>query len=779
MSNSPTNCMIPEFLNCTSSKLMIIGIGLSLLSYAGLYIYHLATPDSPHLNVLTLLVTALTVIGLVSNLVWLKLQSFKAEKKLSAAEHRYHLVVKGASSGIWEWDLTTNTMIWSSRLRLMLGITQKEWEPTWDDFLSRVHPDDIDWFSTILDQHLTYNNIFDMEFRIQHKSGNYIWVQGFAQAQWNQQKKPTHMAGSITNINKRKLAEEKYNQLSQHNRNVLNALDQSAIVAITDPNGVITHTNEKFCDITGFSRDEALGKTHRIVNSGYHSKEEIEQLWATIKYGDIWEGDLCNKTKDGKLYWVKTTIIPFLDKHGTPYQFVSFRHDITAQKHAEETMLAAKETAEKASQLKSQFLKLISHELRTPLNAILGMTQLLTETDLNDEQMEYSKTLGNSSLTLLNIVSDILDFEHLNRQHIELIQKPFNLNDCLTSINHQIAPYVQSSPNIKFSVHTSPSIPEVIYGDESRLRQVVMHLLVNAFKYTDEGEISFHIKALPIDPHHTKLTFKVVDTGIGIATDKIKDLFDHFTQVTDFSTRKHEGLGLGLAISQKVALAMNSEITVNSIEGQGSAFELTVCLPTGQLNQTLSQQLSHSVDHVIGQLDQLESTFRPHPQKKPLILLVEDNEINQMVTQRMLEKSGYLVDVAENGHIAIEKFKQAFDQTPYQAILMDCQMPEMNGFQATQNIRDIEVDLKRATPTPIIALTANVMPGDDEECLKAGMNDYLGKPIRKQQLLDMLSKWGAFAEDLSPITSVANTASGQPHTSQAQTGQAQVNTIPI
>lgn len=686
---------------------------------------------------------------------------------LQLTEQRFNLTVQGTNSGLWEYNLETDQVVWSQYLCHMLGMTVNQHHSNWDCLFNRIHPEDKEWVNILLKQHWHYKTVFDVEFRIQHESGDYIWVQGFAQTHRHPDGTPAKMAGSFTNIHKRKTTELQFQRTSQHNRNILTALDQSAIVAITDPQGIITHANEKFCAISGYTRAELVGKTHQIINSDYHDKAFIKELWDTILAGQVWHGDICNRAKNGELYWVKTTIVPYLDLQGNPYQFVSLRHDITAQKQAEMQLIDAKDQAEQASQLKSQFLKIISHELRTPLNAITGVNQLLNDTPLNSEQKALCQTLTDSSDALYALVSDILDFEHLNQYQLDLQYEAFNINQMLSQVIQQnrITDHNQN----RIMLYIPPDLPHTLYGDNKRLSRVLSQLVRNAAAFTFQGDITLSAKSQWIDDAQSQcaITFSIQDTGCGIPQDKLKHLFDPFTQLETFSTRKTQGLGLGLAICQKIINHMGGCITVTSTVNQGSTFEFTLCLPCEKALHTLApfntQKLSHLLNTleqnipVINNGDTVSSLAKapnypiPKPVKAPTtqILLVEDNPINQMVTTRLLEKLGYTVDTAINGLVALEKIQN----NTYQCIFMDVQMPEMDGLETTERIRRYEQELPNNQKTYIIALTANAMSGDREECLNAGMDDYLSKPIEKAQLANKLQKYQVYPSATSSFTS--------------------------
>lgn len=722
-------------------------------------------------SIQTVFIITLSIIGLW---FWNKThQELRAtQESLKDNKQRFELAMRGANAGLWEYNFHTEEMVWSPHLYRMLGFTNPKQGNTWNDFLKRIHPNDFDWVTTLLKQHWNFKATFDVEFRIRHQNGNYIWVHGFAITEWDKEDTPVKMAGSLINIHQRKTTEKQFDQIHQHNRNILQALDQSAIVAITDPNGIITHVNEQFCHTSGYTRNELIGKTHNIINSGVHDKEFIQNLWETIQSGNVWEGDICNRAKNGEFYWVKTVIVPYRDETGQPYQFVSLRQDITNHKIAEQELLHTKDKAEQASQLKSQFLKIISHELRTPLNAITGVNQLLADTPLNDEQKQLCRTLFHSSQALYNLVSDILDFEHLSQNHLELEHAPFNLSQLLNQVIQQNKTTDSNQNQLELQVDNQ--LPSTLFGDAKRIRQVLTQLLRNASTHTHEGRVILNVSSEWIDTsqNNCTLTFSIQDTGCGIPENKINELFDPFTQLELFTTRKTQGLGLGLAICQKIIHNMGGNITVKSVVNQGSTFQFTLCLPFEHQVPTIQAHQTKDLAFMLSQLNELQSFETKQnepassaPNSQPIspqkaesasnnnfqILLVEDNEINQMVTCRLLEKLGYTSEVANNGLEALEKLRN----NTYELILMDVQMPEMDGLETTQRIRRNERENPQLQSTSIVALTANVMSGDKEECLEAGMNDYLSKPIEKGQLANMLQKYRVYPAN-TPVSHITD-----------------------
>jgi PAS domain S-box-containing protein len=362
-------------------------------------------------------------------------------------------------------------------------------------------------------------------------------------------------------------------------KNLIRALEHHAIVAITDAKGDITYCNELFCKISGYSRDELLGRNHRILNSGHHPRDFFVDMWRQIASGRIWQGEVRNRAKDGRLYWVSTTIMPVLGRDGRPEQYVSMRTDITAIKDAEIAMAQARQAAESAAQAKGDFLANMSHEIRTPLNGVIGMTQVLLDGQLSPEQRENADLIRSSGETLLSLLNDILDFSKIEAKQVGIESIPFDLRrlaeECADT--HALSAYLK---DVGLHLLLDPGLPEQFRGDPMRLKQVLNNLLGNAVKFTAAGSVALEIRWSPAGG----LGFSVSDTGIGIPQDKLAKLFQPFSQVDNSISRRFGGTGLGLVISQALVNLMGGRIEVDSREGGGTTFRFSLSLPPLELS---------------------------------------------------------------------------------------------------------------------------------------------------------------------------------------------------
>ena len=773
--------------------------------------------------------------------------------RLRASEERFELAVRGSTDGLWDWNILTGELYYSPRVReLVGGYTADEFPDAFASFEAILHPDDHDWVMQAIDDHLHRRKPYDVEYRLRIKSGEYRWFRARGQAIWNSESKPQRMAGSITDVTESHRLRERF-------RLAVEASPTSLMMVNED--GHILMANSRSLMLFGYSDDELIGKSiETLVPEGLRATHEghsqnFFQARRCMTLGESLE--MFGVRKDGSSFPIRVAVSPVETDDG--HAVICGILDITDQKKALETMRLAKEAAESASLAKSSFLANMSHEIRTPMNGIIGMSQLLSQTELRSHQREYLTTVVESAHILLRLLNDILDFSKIEAGKLELECVDFRISECVAHASQMLL-LRAAEKGLEIACRVSPEIPDHLRGDPGRVQQVLVNLLGNAVKFTEAGEIFVNINVDSMHDNRVRLHFSVADTGIGIALDKYEQIFRPFEQAESSTTRRFGGTGLGLTISRQLVEMMHGRMWVESEPGRGSTFHFTAefevasnqsqrepveleslrNLPVLVVDDNLTNrrilcellhywhmqpiaadsaasarkalqtataehrpvrlilldhhmpgedglQLLESIrdtverddcrlimissgstpvdvdlcqKHGIGRfmtkpviaselLNEILRQFgkfmpaspRPNqenrsPRVQPRrVLLVEDNEINRRVALGLLHKRGHEVTVAENGLEAVT----ILEDREFDVVLMDMQMPVMDGFEATATIRNREH--QTGGHIPIVAMTAEALKGDRERCLSSGMDDYVSKPIAPDELYRAVEKF--------------------------------------
>jgi len=514
------------------------------------------------------------------------------------------------------------------------------------------------------------------------------------------------------------------------------------------PEGKITDINNASISITEVTREKLIGTNFfDYFTEPDKAREIYKQVFAA---GFV--ADFPLTIRDGKLTDVLFNGSVYKDEKGKVIGVVVVARDITDHKRIEAELVEAKEHAERATKIaevakikaekatliaenavisKQQFLSNMSHEIRTPMNSIIGFTKVMLKTPLTAKQKEYLTAIKMSGEVLTVLVNDILDLAKVDAGKMIFEQKPFKMDASISAMIHLFEPKIQEK-NLQLTKNYDPKIPKVLIGDPVRLHQILINLVSNAVKFTNQGKITVGVQLLNSDEDKVSIEFTITDTGIGIAEDKIEFIFQNFQQATSNTSRLYGGTGLGLAIAKQLAEQQGGTIAVKSKIDKGTTF--SVVLPFQKTKDNLES---------VTEIKELNRKI-----KGLKVLVVEDIALNQLLMKTLLDDFGFECELAGNGIIAIEKLKSK----PFDLVLMDLQMPEMNGFDASRYIRE-NID----SQIPIIALTADVTTADLKKCKAVGMNDYISKPIDENllysKIIDLLKKPGLINDDDLPVIS--------------------------
>ena len=502
------------------------------------------------------------------------------------------------------------------------------------------------------------------------------------------------------------------------------------------PDGDIRYTyiSEGAKDLFGVDPEEIISDPRALFDChgpDYRAtfRDRLLQASRDLTMWDV-EAQIINRNGEEK--WTHAIARPKLQPDGAVL-WDGIILDATRMKRAELELHSAKEQAESANRAKSEFLAVMSHEIRTPLNGVLGMAELLSRTNLDDRQKRFLTTITQSGESLLSIVNDILDITKIEAGEQRLANEVFGLSESIAEVAALFRGMAEQK-GLALHHDLGDDLPDAVEGDPVRLRQVLANVINNAVKFTSEGKVEIRARLQSMTDHTATVVFEIEDTGIGVPANDLPKLFDAFHQVDSTYARRHGGTGLGLTITHRLVEMMGGEIRVDSEEGAGSTFSLVI--PLSLASAPRDGDASSGADTAT-----MADAQAAAGDVKVRVLVAEDNPVNKEVILEHLWAMGCVVDTAENGVEAVE----AFEQNHYDIVLMDCQMPQMDGFEATRKIREVELirGMKDGSTrhTPIIAVSAYTMAGDREHCLLVGMDDHLGKPFTFEQIQQALTTW--------------------------------------
>jgi len=629
-----------------------------------------------------------------------------AEEALEESEKRFRTLFENATVGLYRTTPAGDILMANPALLRMLGYDTLDELACRDLETSGFEPD---YPRQVFREQIERDGeVRGLEAAWKKRDGSTMYVRESAKAIRGDGGEVLYYDGIVEDITQRKWAqdalrasEERYRQLFERNL---------AGVFRATLEGKILDCNQACARVLGYgSREELLTipLTELFADSadGFAARERL------LRENTLTNYDVPLKRKDGSVVWILENVT--LISNGTPHYIEGTFIDISERRQAEQEMRRAKEAAEAANRAKSDFLANMSHEIRTPLNGIMGMTDLVLDTTLDRQQREDLDTVKSSAISLLGIINDILDFSKIEARKLEMEHIPFSLKD---TINETLKGFYlrASQQQLELTCHFLPCLPAVVAGDPGRLRQILVNLIGNAIKFTERGGVAVRVEKLSQTAEEVVLHLSVSDTGTGIPRDKQEAIFQAFVQADTSSTRRFGGTGLGLTIANQLVGLMGGRMWVESEVGKGSTFHFTVRLGRVGAEEVLPARLDAAPPQETG--------------KKLQVLVVEDNPVGLLLAMRLLEKHGHSAVPAASGREALA----ALEIAKFDLVLMDVQMPDVDGFEATAAIRKREG--RTGEHLPIIALTAHAMQGDRERCLAAGMDGYVTKPIQKDEL---------------------------------------------
>ena len=680
-------------------------------------------------------------------------QAQHAALALRESEERLRLAQEGAQVGIWEWDPRSNHLYWSAECVRIYGL-EPGTPPDQALWRSLVDVQDLALIDAQWELHIARGEPFEVEYRIHPPGGGTRWLVTKGRAHRDAAGKVERVSGINLDITERKQAETRLRQLSL-------AVEQSPVsIVITDLDAKIEYVNEAFLRTSGYTHAEVIGRNPRMLQSGATPRAAYAEMWRALAEGRAWEGDLHNRRKDGREYIESSVLAPIRAADGRITHYLAVKTDISEMRrlllevqahrtHLEalvaqrtEQLAEARDRAEAASRAKSAFLANVSHEVRTPLNAITGMAYLMRRSGLDPAQMQRLERIETAGQHLIETINAVLDLSKIEAGRFTLVEGEVDVPALFANVASMLHDELQTK-RLTLSIELPEALPTLV-GDAARLQQALLNYASNAVKFTERGGVVLRARVDGRGDKEVLLRVEVQDSGVGIAPPAIPRLFTAFEQADNSTTRQYGGTGLGLSITKRLAELMGGSVGVSSTPGVGSTFWFTARLRraavqpraasagTGVAADAADDSAGDSAGESAG-----ETLRRRHRGRR--VLVVEDEVVNREVTLAVLAEVGLQCDVAVDGVEAVEAVEAAerAAATPYDLILMDMQMPRMDGLQATRILR---ARSGGACP-PVLAMTANAFTEDKARCREAGMSDFITKPVDAQTLYATLLRW--------------------------------------
>ena len=655
------------------------------------------------------------------------------EAELRVSNARMSLAAGTLGLGVWEYDLVSRSLVWDERMYHLYGREGSGDQEPYTLWSENLHPEDRARSETELQDAINGTRPFDTVFRIRLPDGSIRYLKAAAHVERDASGRALRMIGVNFDVTERMRADlELRNTMTLLNA-VLESATQASIIAVK-PDGLTSVFNAGAQQMLGYGADEVVGKLSLL---DFHDSEELRERATTlsVRFGRKIHADHVlvereqlghpqdwnYRRKDGGVVPVSLAVTAMRDASGELFGYLGIAHDVSRQKQQERALQHAVEKAKNASLAKSQFLANMSHEIRTPMNAVIGLSYLLERTPLNAEQADTLGKIKIAGKSLLSIINDVLDLSKIEASEMQIESAPFVLANVLSELT-ALSQVQADAKGVGFTVNNAAELPKAVVGDATRLRQVLTNLLSNAIKFTERGAVQLNVELLGQQEAQVRLRFAVKDSGIGIAPEALQRLFNPFVQADTSTTRRFGGTGLGLSIVKQLVTLMGGEVGVNSALQQGSEFWVELDFPL--CGDSAFAALEASAELALGAG---LSGVR--------VLVVDDSAINLEVARRILELEGAQVWLANNGQEAVDHLlacPQSVD-----VVLMDVQMPVLDGHDATRRIRS-GLGL---TKLPVIALTAGISTGEQGRAAATGMNDVVAKPFDPQTLVRCICKY--------------------------------------